>query len=191
MSLKDFGEAASKLCKNPLGIMALFQLLIYGIAGYVTSNLASNNSLLLPLVWFLVLFPVCVLAIFAYVVIFHHEKLYAPSDFANDENFLRAFEKGLNKSKKFSELENNTNKIREIIESYPMFVFARLPVSDQWVLKRIYLDGKVGKEHFGMLSEELKNNYGWLELKGDDLILTEKGKKEISSFIEITIARFS
>ena len=41
------------------------------------------------IVWFLVLFPVLVLAVFTWLVVQHHEKLYAPADFRDDENFMR------------------------------------------------------------------------------------------------------
>lgn len=88
--LSSFGATAKGLARNPLGIIALFIVLIYGFAaltlGFNTKLEAAERT---PLVWFLVLFPVAVLILFGWLVSRHHEKLYAPSDFRSDEVFLR------------------------------------------------------------------------------------------------------
>jgi len=86
--LKSFGEAATGLARNPLGIIALFIVLVYGFAALVagaSSRLQSSERK--PIVWFLVLFPCIVLLVFAWLVSRHHEKLYSPSDFRNDDSF--------------------------------------------------------------------------------------------------------
>lgn len=90
--MDNFGSSAQKLAKNPLGIIALFIVLIYGIAGLV---LGASGTQLEPsqktiLVWFFALFPFAVLFSFVWLVSKHHAKLYSPSDFRNDEGFLRA-----------------------------------------------------------------------------------------------------
>lgn len=80
--VNSFGQTAKGLAKNPLGIIALFIVLVYGLAALVT---AFGNSLTaserLPLVWFLVIFPVLVLIAFTWLVSKHSGKLFAPSDF--------------------------------------------------------------------------------------------------------------
>lgn len=83
-------KSATKYTKNPLGIIALFIILIYGIAGYVlgTSEQNLTNEHKTVLVYFLILFPVMVLLVFTYLVIFHHTKLYGPSDFDDESNFI-------------------------------------------------------------------------------------------------------
>jgi hypothetical protein len=87
---RSFGDAADKLSRNPLGIIALFQVLVEAIAALVTARLdASNTAALLPLVWFLVLFPVAVLAVFTYLVACHHSKLYGPRDYTDEANFMK------------------------------------------------------------------------------------------------------
>ncbi len=90
--LKEFSETARTFSRSPLGIIALFIVLVYGIAGLVlgSSGNSLENSHKTILVWFLVLFPLVVLATFSWLVTKHHRKLYAPSDFRNDEGFLRA-----------------------------------------------------------------------------------------------------
>jgi CheY-like chemotaxis protein len=89
--LDSFGKTARGLARNPLGIIALFIVLVYGIAAIFvgfTSNLEIIERL--PLIYFLVLFPVLVLGVFAWLVSRHAGKLYAPGDFENEENYLAA-----------------------------------------------------------------------------------------------------
>ena len=43
----------------------------------------------LPLIWFVVLFPLLVLAAFYRLVTKHHGKLYAPADYKDDKSFLK------------------------------------------------------------------------------------------------------
>ncbi len=87
----SFMEAAKGLTRNPLGIIAIFISLIYGFAGYVLSTSLNNlhgAGERLPLIWFITLFPLFVLGIFTYLVIYHHKKLYAPSDYKDEKNFV-------------------------------------------------------------------------------------------------------
>lgn len=86
----DIGQNATKLSKNPLGIIALFILLIYGLAtilfGYVGNVLTEDQRWCF--VVFLVVFPIVVLAAFVYLVTKHHPKLYAPGEFKDERNFF-------------------------------------------------------------------------------------------------------
>lgn len=81
---------ARGLARNPLGVIALFLFLIYGLATLAFSVNTLTPQERWPLVWFLVLFPLIVLATFAWLVSSHHEKLYAPSDYRDDEGFHRS-----------------------------------------------------------------------------------------------------
>ncbi len=85
-----FNKAARRLSHNPLGIIALFIVLVHGFASLVVGTdqgLDRQESIIL--VWFMVLFPVLVLLVFAWLVSKHHSKLYAPDDFSKGE-FLQA-----------------------------------------------------------------------------------------------------
>jgi hypothetical protein len=87
--IKAFAETARGLARNPLGIIALFIVLVYALAALVTGfagSLSSNERW--PLVCFLVVFPVLVLAVFAWLVSQHATKLYAPSDYADQRDFV-------------------------------------------------------------------------------------------------------
>jgi len=92
MNIRDFGETATSLSKNPLGIIALFLVLIYACAilfmGMSGDQLKPNERIIF--IWFLVLFPVVVLIVFTWLVCKHSGKLYAPTDFKDDRYFLQS-----------------------------------------------------------------------------------------------------
>jgi CheY-like chemotaxis protein len=88
--LQSFTSAATKLARNPLGIIALFIVLVYGIAALALNATTSSNAERLPLVWFLVIFPVLVLGVFTWLVIAHSDKIYAPTDFRSDEEYRKS-----------------------------------------------------------------------------------------------------
>jgi hypothetical protein len=92
-NLKTFSDTAVGLSRSPLGIIALFLVLIYGFAclliGFGGPGLNKINGT--PLVWFLTLFPPVVLFVFAYLVARHHYKLYPASDFVDGKVDSRFF----------------------------------------------------------------------------------------------------
>lgn len=86
-----FGDVAQKLARNPLGIIALFIVLVYGFAALVTGFSGSfTPGERLPLIYFMIIFPVLVLGVFGWLVSRHSNKLFAPSDFRNEDNYVRA-----------------------------------------------------------------------------------------------------
>lgn len=109
--LDQFGKVAQRLSRNPLGIIALFIVLVYGIAalllGFSSRNLEPSERS--PLIWFLVLFPVLVLVAFYLLVAYHHVKLYAPHDFPDKEGFFRA----LTPTEQKQRLEEETKEITD------------------------------------------------------------------------------
>lgn len=89
-TLGAIGTAAQGLAKNPLGIIALFIVLVYGFASLVVvfgSSMAPYERV--PLVYFLVIFPTIVLGVFAWLVRSHSGKLFAPGDFKDEENYIK------------------------------------------------------------------------------------------------------
>ena len=87
---RSFGDTAKGLARNPLGIIALFIVLVYGFASMVTAFAGSFTAAeRLPLIYFLIIFPVLVLVVFAWLVSRHAGKLFAPGDFKDEENYVK------------------------------------------------------------------------------------------------------
>jgi hypothetical protein len=88
--MRDFAESARTLTKNPLGIIGLFIVLVYGFACLALGLSASqlDPSERSCLIWFIVLFPILILGVFYRLVTAHHKKLYAPSDYKDERLFL-------------------------------------------------------------------------------------------------------
>ena len=114
--IKDFGDIAIKLSRNPLGIIALSLVLVYGISGYVTSSNSLDATNREVLIWFLVGFPVLVLIMFYALVTKHHSKIYGPSDFSDDENFMKYIETGEIRKDEAIKNETEPKPDRSIIE---------------------------------------------------------------------------
>ena len=78
--------------RNPLGIIALFISLIYGMSalllGASIKSMASHNQTILVI--FVAVFPFVVLGVFGWLVANHHRKLYGPGDYQSDQGFLAA-----------------------------------------------------------------------------------------------------
>jgi CheY-like chemotaxis protein len=88
--VKEFGQVAKGLARNPLGIIALFIVLVYGFACLVTVFVGSlTQGERAPLIYFLVVFPVLVLGVFAWLVSRHSGKLFAPADFKDESNYVK------------------------------------------------------------------------------------------------------
>lgn len=87
--VKSFAESAKGFTKSPLGIIALFIVLVYGFATLAVSFGNNLTEHIAPLIYFLVLFPVIVFIGFLWLVSKHHDKIYGPSDFKDEENFLK------------------------------------------------------------------------------------------------------
>jgi hypothetical protein len=89
----NFGGTAKSLARNPLGIIALFIVLVYGFASLVTAFAGSFSAgERVPLVYFLVGFPILVLGVFTWLVSTHSVNLFAPADFKNQEHYVKLHE---------------------------------------------------------------------------------------------------
>lgn len=114
--ITDFMEKAKGLAKNPLGLIALFISLIYGFACLVLSTSLNNlrgQQERLPLIWFIIGFPILILITFIYLVVNHHQKLYAPSDFRDEENFIKTIDSKTQTRRIQKDVENIVDDIKE------------------------------------------------------------------------------
>lgn len=119
-ALNSFGNTAKGLSKNPLGIIALFIVLVYGFAcllfGFSAKELTSGERT--PLIWFTVLFPVLVLFIFFRLVTKYPHNLYSPRDFRDDESFLNAMRDSQNKPAKGEESAAQIEDLMKFAEGF-------------------------------------------------------------------------
>ena len=89
-----FTESAKGFSKSPLGIIALFIVLVYGFASLIAGFGEHLGLYVLPLILFLCCFPVLVFFGFLWLVAKHSGKLYGPSDFVDQKDFLKYIEQG-------------------------------------------------------------------------------------------------
>lgn len=98
--------------KNPLGIIALFVTFIDGIAGLVISvNFEHLHGAAerLPLIWFIVVFPIMVLLSFIFMVLKKPQNLFGPGDYDNQELYLKAIGKSIRPNEKPKPLKKPEN----------------------------------------------------------------------------------
>lgn len=74
--------------KNPLTIIAIFAAIAEISGTIVLPFIASANQFIY--VWFLIIFPSLLIVLFFLTLNFNHKVLYAPSDYQNEDNFLRS-----------------------------------------------------------------------------------------------------
>lgn len=207
MSLREFGKISKDLARNPLGIIGLFLVLVYGIAGLVTATSALDSISQYILVIFLVVFPFAVLFIFYKLVTDHHNKLYAPNDYTNEENFMKALEIGINKSDKINYLEGITDQIQQQINEQPLYMYNKLSEAGKQLILSIYnTENKdddnidindfckkrnLNIEEVKTQAEKLSNEYYWINLKNNLASITEKGEVDIKTFISFVYGKFA
>ena len=84
--------------KNPIGVIGLFLVLTEAIASTVIVKSNLNDSQNTILIIFIVLFPCLVLGVFYLLVTRHHKKLYSPSDYKDEQNFVNTYNSSTQKS---------------------------------------------------------------------------------------------
>jgi hypothetical protein len=82
-----------KKVSNPLTIIAIFAALAE-INGTVAIGLVRAD-LQHIFIWFIILFPTLLIVLFFLTLNFNPKVIYAPSDFQNEENFLKAVSGGI------------------------------------------------------------------------------------------------
>lgn len=100
------------IVKNPLGIIALFVTFIDGIAGLVISvNFEHLHGAAerLPLIWFIVVFPVVILLVFVIMVLTKPQNLFGPGDYDDQELYLYAIGKSIRPNVKSEPLKKPEN----------------------------------------------------------------------------------
>lgn len=199
--IKEFGQNAQRLARNPLGIIALFLVLVYGIATIVAISPILDHDQRQIIIYFIIIFSFSVLGMFYLLVTKHPDKLYAPSDFVDEANFTKMVEIGLDKSPKFSNLEDLTKKIQKEIDEQPLYRYTRLSEAGKRIILRTYSDkeinladfsedGKVQRDELKTQVRILADEYGWINIDGDTVRITEKGKNNVATFEDLCYSRY-
>ena len=144
--LSSFGQTAKSLAHNPLGIIALFIVLIYGVAGLVTAFSSSLTvSERLPLIWFLVIFPVVVLIVFAWLVSKHSGKLFSPKDFKDEENYVKmqmSAVASLTVASTKSDVPTSEADVQKIVEIVRKSLPANIKEQNDWRNRVLWVDDR-------------------------------------------------
>lgn len=77
--------------KNPLTIIGIFAAISEISGTAILPFISSSNQA--TYMWFLIIFPVLLIVLFFITLNFNHRVLYAPSDFKNEDNFVRSLQK--------------------------------------------------------------------------------------------------
>jgi len=144
--INSFGRTAKGLARNPLGIIALFIVLIYGVTALVTAFASSlTASERLPLIWFLVIFPVLVLVVFSWLVSRHSSKLFSPSDFKNEDNYVRmqmTAVASLTAATAKSDTPTSENDIQKIVDAVRQALPTRSQEPEEWRNHVLWVDDR-------------------------------------------------
>jgi CheY-like chemotaxis protein len=132
--------------RAPLGIIALFIVLVYGLASLVTAFAGSFTSAeRLLLIYFLILFPVLVLGVFSGLVSKHSGKLFAPSDFKDEENYVKmqiAVVASLTAATTKGDASASEAQLHKIVEVVRAAGPAAMSVADGWRNHILWVDDR-------------------------------------------------
>lgn len=162
--MENFITQAKGLTKNPLGIIALFISLIYGfsclVLGLSSDSLASNERILL--IYFLIGFPVLILITFIFLVVKHHKKLYAPSDYKDEKNFFKGFENQQPKPISIKETESESTELLTNDDNKNKAMWSLLKWSSGKGLFALYVIDLAKKKNKNFTLEDLESHSPFL-----------------------------
>jgi hypothetical protein len=106
----------SKVIKNPLTVVGIFAGLVEICGSLVLPNISALQQGIF--VWFLMGFPTLLLVLFFITLNFNHRVLYAPSDYKDEDNFV----KSIFPSKPIEEREKLQDELAELAKTEPAVV---------------------------------------------------------------------
>ncbi len=133
----------------------------------------------------LIIIPCVAFAAYLYMLIFMHNRIYAPSQFKNENNFMK--------------LQGRINVLEEI----PMIQYAtKLTGIGKRLILGVYREPqeltkfhdkfkeKHGRNEIDIQVDILKK-IGWLEQVDDLVKITEKGRKDLQTFLDFVYSRIA
>jgi len=142
--VSSFGDNAKSLARNPLGIIALFIVLVYGFASLVTAaggNLTPAERL--PLIYFMVLFPVLVLGVFSWMVCKHWLKFFGPGDFPNPGDYMDTqmlIVASLVAAGTKQDTPRSQSDLADIVRTVRSATANRVNADERWVTRILWVD---------------------------------------------------
>lgn len=101
--------------RNPLTVIAIFAAIAEISGTTVLPFIESENQSIY--IWFLMLFPIFLVGVFFITLNFNHKVLYAPSDYKNEDNFLKSFGKATFREKERKLKQEVEEAEEEVVES--------------------------------------------------------------------------
>ena len=190
-SIKELEQMAKRSSKNPLGIIGLFLVLVHGMAGYVARSSLLESYQRLIIILFLVIFPLIVLYTFYLLVTKHHDKLYGPGDFINEENFMKYIDR----------LQNSIEQIREEIDAQPIYKYTKLSEGGKGLILDLLNENEINLHTFSekhdyqheklLRQAQILNDYEWLTIDQNmgTATITRKGEEELATFEDLCYGR--
>lgn len=140
------------------------------------------------------------MCLFVYLVANHHEKLYAPSDFASDDSFLQVLDQKIRSSEAFRDLDARTDEIQAQIDAQPLYRYTKLSEAGKQLSLNVYSKEETDLSSFferrSLDRDEvesqlriLTHEYGWIEASGDKLRITQKGRQDMDTFADLAYGR--
>lgn len=142
----------SNLFKNPIGVIGIFLVLTEAIASMVIVKSSLNDLQNTILVLFIVLFPCLVLFVFYLLVTRHHEKLYSPSDYKDEKNFVNTYNNATQKNE-IKRIDVDSEELNE--ETDKNFIIVKDALSEIMELQKKIIP-IVGKN---ILSDDEKKDF--------------------------------
>lgn len=200
-SKASFGETATKLSRSPLGIIGLFIVLVDLFAAAVAGPFGShlNPIQVWALLAFIIGFPLVVFVSFVWLLVKHHTKLYAPSDYRTDdafiktlsvhEQYLRISQKTAptpeNKENAKQQLDDIRYSLKRDVKKTPNMIEEKQRREDYLIAEDLSL--RVLQAEFKeSIKRQASFNIGDEKLTYDGIILTKKG----ILLIEVKFVRF-
>jgi hypothetical protein len=154
-----------------------------------------------PLIIFIVVFPLIVLATFYKLVIHHHGKLYAPSDFKDDKSFLRTLSPKEQEEKLDEEVKESLDSGNVCTEEIKEPIDAVTPIPNKEIINKtkdriayrkeiMLIEHEVIKDLSKELNVEAEKNIGLggTEVKFDAFLQLPSGK---FTFLEVKVFKNS
>lgn len=144
MNVNHIGDKSNFL-KNPIGIIGIFLVLAEAIASIVIVKSNLNDYQNTVLVIFVVLFPCLVLWVFYLLVTKHHKKLYSPSDYKDEQNFVYTYNSNTRKEemsiinenmKRFEENDKNIAMIKDALADIIELQKKVIPVMEDSIISK-------------------------------------------------------